>query len=575
MKKKIIYPTKLQRSWTLGILSFLFSLQSFSQSPPWLWAKSAGGTAEDYGNSCTTDASGNIIATGYFQSPTITFGTTVLTNAGGYDMFIVKYNPGGNVLWAKSAGGTDWDQGISCSTDAGGNIIATGRFGSPTITFGTTVLTNAGSGGYYDMFIVKYDSGGNVLWAKSAGGTSSDLGYSCTTDAGGNIIAAGSFQSPTITFGTTVLTNAGSGYTDMFIVKYDGSGNVLWAKSAGETDWDQGISCSTDAGGNIIATGYFQSPTITFGTTVLTNAGNEDMFIVKYDSGGNVLWAKSAGGTSADLGYSCSTDAGGNIIAAGWFQSPTITFGTTVLTNAGLSDIFIVKYAPGGNVLWAKSEGGTAIDYGVSCSTDAGGNIIAAGSFDSPTITFGTTVLTNAGGYDMFIVKYNPGGNVLWAKSTGGTNNDYGSSCTTDTGGNIIATGYFYSSTITFGTTVLTNAGPGDMFIAKLDTLSIPTGNNDASASLSMTGVFVFPNPAGNELRIQSRVLGTEWRIESVEIFDVLGEKCLTPTLPRNTGQVSKGEGVRIDVSSLAKGIYFVTVTYDAGTKAVKKFVKM
>ena len=192
-----------------------------------------------------------------------------------------------NCLWAKSAGGTDVDYGRSVTTDASGNVYVMGYFYSPTITFGTTTLTNAGTTGYSDMFIAKYDAAGNVLWAKSAVGIDSDRGYSVTTDASGNVYVTGSFDSPTITFGTTTLTNAGTtGYSDMFIAKYDAAGNVLWAKSEGSTSYDEGYSVATDASGNVYVMGYFYSPTITFGTTTLTNAGSVDMFIAKYDGTG-------------------------------------------------------------------------------------------------------------------------------------------------------------------------------------------------------------------------------------------------------------------------------------------------
>ncbi len=291
--------------------------------------------------------------TGYFGSATITFGTTTLTNAdtgSGEDIFIVKYDASGNVLWAKSAGGTQHDQGRSVSTDKSGNVFMTGYFGSATVTFGTTTLTNAGNtGSTDDIFIVKYDASGNVQWAKSAGGTAGDWGNSVSVDAGGNVFMTGDFQSATITFGTTTLTNADTTApaADIFIMKYDAAGNVLWAKSAGGTSDDFGSSVSTDAGGNVFMTGYFQSATITFGTTTLTNKDNSgnsgDIFIVKYDASGNVQWAKSAGGNSNDFGQSVSTDAGGNVFVAGYFQSATITFGTTTLTNAGFSDIFIAK----------------------------------------------------------------------------------------------------------------------------------------------------------------------------------------------------------------------------------------
>src|SRR5205085_2225774 len=114
----------------------------------------------------------------------ITFGTNILTSAGGHDVFIVKYDAGGNVLWGKSVGGIKEDVGTGCATDAGGNIITTGQFQSPTIIAGTTTLTNAGG---VDFFVIKCDSGGNTLWAKCAGSSGDERGMSCAAEAGGKI----------------------------------------------------------------------------------------------------------------------------------------------------------------------------------------------------------------------------------------------------------------------------------------------------------------------------------------------------------------------------------------------------
>jgi hypothetical protein len=450
----------------LLLLAFLFNNPGFAQTPSWIWAKGTGGASVDVANSVSIDASGNVLVTGVFQSPTITFGTTTLTNAGSNDMFIVKYDGSGNVLWAKSAGGAAGELAYGVSLDASGNVYVTGRFGSATVTFGTITLTNAGGS---DMFIVKYDGSGNVLWAKSAGGTSVDVANSVCTDASGNVLITGYFQSPTITFGTTTLTNAGSGGpSDIFIVKYDGSGNVLWAKSAGGTGTESGQGVSTDASGNVYVTGDFINPSFTFGTTTLTSAGSNDLFLVKYDSSGNVVWAKSAGGTNGDMAYDVSVDANGNVFVTGSFAFTPITFGTTTLTNAGSGDMFIVKYDGSGNVLWAKSAGGTSPDIAYGVSTDAGGNVYVTGRFVSPTINFGTNTLTNAGSGDMFIVKYDGSGNVLWTKSEGGTASESGSGVSIDPGGNIYVAGNFDGPTITFGTTTLTNAGSSDIFVSKL-----------------------------------------------------------------------------------------------------------
>jgi len=444
------------------------SANIFAQAPNCLWANSAGGTNNEEGNSVCTDASGNVYMTGSFKSTTITFGTTTLTNADSSDIFIVKYASNGTVLWAKRAGGTESDEGNSVTTDASGNVYVTGYFSSPTITFGSTTLTNVGAG-FNDFFIAKYDAAGTVLWAKSAGGDVYDYGQSVTTDASGNVYVTGTFTSPTIIFGTTTLSPTPSS-GGIFIAKYDAAGTVLWAKSASGYGEEYGQSVATDASGNVYVTGAFQG-SITFGTTILTNAGDIDIFIVKYDAAGTVLWAKRAGGTFNDSGNSVATDASGSLYVTGYYFGNTITFGTTTLTQTGNSmygeDIFIVKYDAAGTVLWAKSADGGGNENGNSVSTDASGNVYITGYFESDTITFGTTALTNAGYGDIFIAKYDAAGDVLWAKSAGGTNYDSGNSVTTDVSGNVFVTGYFSSPTIALGTTIITNAGSSDIFIAK------------------------------------------------------------------------------------------------------------
>ncbi len=542
-----------------------------------LWAKSAGGNGNDDGQSVSTDTSGNVFVTGAFNSPTLTFGTTTLTNAGinSGDIFLVKFSTSGNVLWAKSVGGAANDLGYSTSPDISGNVLITGAFNSPSITFGTTTLNNSdNTGSTTDIFLVKYSSSGNVLWAKSAGGVANDYGYGVSSDISGNVLITGSFNSPTITFGTTTIANAGSNSGDVFLVKYNPSGNVLWAKSAGGTGDDGGRSVSTDSLGRVFVTGYFNSPTIIFGTNTLSNAGASDIFIVVFVSfDGSVDWAQRVGGTGNDEGNCVSNDENGNCYITGYFQSSTITFANTTLTNSGAADIFVLKYdgnsyqvwakssggvgndlgcgvststfgnvlllfitgsfnsspymafgstnlpnsnAGGGNVFivryfassgsmtWAKSASGFFNDEGKSITTDVNGNTYVTGYFDSPAIAFGTTTLQNAGG---FVVKYSPSGNVLWAQRVG----DYGNSVSTDTSGNVFVVGYFNSSTITLGTTTLTNSGSNnnDIFIVKYD----PTGSvlwaKSAGGTSGKIGHCSSTDPSGNVLVIGSFLSGT------------------------------------------------------------------
>ncbi|MEO8150374.1 MAG: T9SS type A sorting domain-containing protein [Bacteroidia bacterium] len=541
----------------LIILLSVFSVyeEGKAQVPSWAWAKSAAGTNYDGGNGISTDINGNVLVTGAFKSSSLTFGATILTNAGVGDFFIVKYDASGNVLWAKSAGGTSNDYGIGLSTDASGNVLITGGFESSSITFGTTTLTNTGTGNF---FIVKYDASGNVLWAKSAGGASNNGGAGISTDASGNVLVTGDFQSVSVTFGTTTLTNAGSISTnDIFVVKYDASGNVLWAKSAGgnSTDYVRGIS--TDASGNVLITGSFQSDSISFGTTTLTNAsaGNNDIFVAKYDVSGNVLWAKSAGGSSSDEGWGIATDVSGNVAITGHFNSSSITLGSTTLTNAGADDIFIIKYDASGNVAWAKSAGGTFYDDGFGISTDSSGNLIVTGNFQNPSITFGTTTLTNSGGADIFIVKYDASGNVLWAKSAGGTSYDGAFGSSSDANGNILVTGYFQSPSITFGTTTLTNTGLYDIFIAKLySTVSAAIEEQNSN-----NGVSIYPNPSTGQISITSSK-----DIDEVTITNPLGQVVYQ----------AKPKDKNLSIKIKDDGIYFVTITSDKKTSTQKIIVQ-
>ncbi len=330
----------MKKTFLLFIL-LLCSVALFAQNQDWLWAKQAGGTDDDYGNSIAVDANGNSYVTGYFKSSSITFGTTTLTNSGYDDIFVAKMDSNGNWLWAKQAGGTSEEWGIGVAVDSNGNSYVTG-FYQESATFGTITLTSSGGN---DIFVAKLDSNGNWLWAKQAGGTSYDEGVSIAVDTNGNSYVTGDF-SGSATFGTTTLTSSGEG--DIFVAKMDISGNWLWAQQAGGTDYDSGFSVAVDANGNIYVTGSFKE-SATFGTTTLTSIGYSDIFIAKMDSNGHWLWAKQAGGTYYDFGNSIAVDANGNSYATGFFME-SATFGTTPLTSSGGYDIFVAKLGEGNSI---------------------------------------------------------------------------------------------------------------------------------------------------------------------------------------------------------------------------------
>ena len=311
------------------------SIAKLNSNGNWLWIKQAGGTSEDYGSRIAVDANGNSYITGYFEG-SATFGTTTLTSSGYYniDIFVAKIDQNGNWLWANQAGGTDTDCGYGIAVDANGNSYIIGVF-AENATFGTTTLT---SSGYKDIFVAKLDINGNWLWAKQAGGTDYDIVYSIAVDDNGNSYVTGYFWS-SATFGATTLTS--SGQYDIFVAKMDSNGNWLWAKQAGGTSSDRGYSIAVDDNGNSYVTGYFEE-SATFGATTLTSSGYEDIFVAKLNINGNWLWAKQAGGTSGDFGLSIAVDANGNSYVTGNFAE-SATFGTTTLTSSGYGDIFVAK----------------------------------------------------------------------------------------------------------------------------------------------------------------------------------------------------------------------------------------
>ncbi len=543
----------MKKLYTTMVIA-LISINSFAQTPNWAWAKSMGASGYEYGNSVATDATGNIYVTGGFTSPTIVFGTTTLTNSGGV---------GSNDMYLvkyDATGAVLWAISAGGSYNDWGYSVTTDATGDIYVSgyFSSPTLvfgtTTLIHTALADMFLVKYDATGTVLWAKSAGGSNDDNGISVATNATGDVYVTGFFTSPTLVFGTTTLTNAGN--RDMFLVKYDATGTVLWAKSTGGSGDDFVWSVATDAGGDVYVVGEFASPTIVFGTTTLTNTATSDMFLVKYDATGLVLWAKSAGGSNYDEGISVATDAAGDIYVTGDFASPTLVFDTTTLTNTGGFDMFLVKYDATGTVLWAKNTGGSGNDYGVSVATEAAGDVYVTGSFASPTLVFGTTTLTIAGSDDIFLVKYDATGQVLWAKSAGGSGSDQGISVATDAAGDLYVTGAFYSPTIVFGGTTLTNSGSDDMYLAKINAT---TGIQEQQL---VSGFSISPNPFTSHTTI---TFSEAQKNTTIRITDMLGQEIKTINFT--------GKQLTIDKGEMKAGIYFVQTTDEKKNVTNKKII--
>jgi len=478
-------------------LNLLFSYNIQAQAPVFEWAKSVGGISSDRAKSITTDNSGNVYTIGDFKGTVDFDpgpGTFNLTNSLGYGTFILKLDANGNFLWAKQIEGINV-YGNSITTDNSGNVYATGSF-FYTVDFDPGPGTNnLISNGNKDIYILKLDSGGNFLWVKQIGEAGDEEGQCITRDNSGNLYITGRFTE-TVDFdpGTGTANLNSNGIYDIFILKLDANGNFLWAKNPAGVDNDMGYSITTDNSGNVYATGRFKE-TVDFdpgpGTFNLNSNGSYDAFILKLDANGNFLWAKSIGGAEYEESKSITTDANGNVYTTGDFQGTVDfdpgpgTFNITSYYNSSQNqyslDGFIQKLDASGNFLWVKRIGSFINGMFKSITTDKYGGVYTTGLFYY-TVDFdpgpGTFNISDSGGGNIFILKLDTSGNFLWVNQMGGPSIDYGYAITIDDCRNIYTTGIF-GETADFdpgtGTANLTSNGSRDIFIQKLgDCIILP-----------------------------------------------------------------------------------------------------
>jgi len=250
-------------------------------------------------------------------------------------------------------------------------------------------------------------------WMQFGGSITIDEGMDVDADAADNSYTTGYF---TTTANFTALSVTSSGIDDIFIYKTNGSGVGQWLKKAGGSGSDKAFSIDADNLGNTVITGYFNN-TAQFDAQSVTSAGQQDIFVAKYDAAGNLVWVMKAGGTGNDAGYGVTFDRSGNVIVTGEF-SGTCTFGSFTLTSAaGTADVFTAKYNPSGTVLWAKKGSGPLADKGTDVVADSLGNIYVSG-LCSDTVTFDFTH-NNSFNNAIFLIRYNAAGQEQWFRWMG------------------------------------------------------------------------------------------------------------------------------------------------------------
>jgi hypothetical protein len=543
--------------------AFLLSLVSFAQAPlNWGIAAQGNGNGYDDASSVTFDTQGNLYATGYFSSDSITFGTITLQNSGQSDAYVVKFDQLLNPLWAISFGGSAEEYGMGITCDSSDRIIIVGHYASASIVLGNDTLVNQ-SASTPEMFIARMDVNGNFIWSRSEGGSNWDNCAAVDMNtANGDVYVAAAYYLDTMLIGGDTLLNRG-GY-DAVLMKFDINGNYLWSRNAGGNYNDLANAVAYDANANcVVISGGFASDSLKFPTDTLINPAMAlpETFVVKYDANGNCLWARRSG--AGDNDHSVGVDIGlnGNIYVGGHFHSPFFVFANDTLTNQGQGDIYLLVYDANGNPLWAKAAGGLEQDFGYNVYVDGLDNIYYAGMFMSTSIDFGTYSHNNGNiNENMFMTVYNASGNETGSISGGGLGSDYITSVVANPNG-IYCVGGFGTPVMSMGSTTLTNTDSSgntfDMFIA---TTSIPLNTNNIMSSNEIT---VYPNPGNGIFNFSSDFEGEV----IVKVCNSLGEEIISRS-------ENNAKNFSVDLTGEAAGIYFVIVQDGNQSQQIKLIKK-
>ena len=426
---------------TITALAVVFVLLSVNSCAT-KWAKTYGGTESDSPKSIQQTADGGYVVAGSTES----FG------AGGYDLWVLKLGTRGCIEWQKTYGGTEWDRVFSMQQTANGGYIVAGE----TWSFGA---------GYQDLWVLKLDAGGDVEWQKIYGGSGSDYANSVRQTADGGYIAAG------------VTTSFGAGDGDLWVLKLNTSGGVQWQKTYGGSSSDYANSIRQTADGGYIVAGETRS----FGA-----ADSNDVWVLKLDASGDVVWQKTYGGTGGEGANSIQQTADNGYIVAG----VTGSFG------AGSADFWVLKLTASGDVQWQKTYGDSNREVAESIQRTADNGYIVAGL----TTSFG------ASSGDLWALKLDANGEIQWQKTYGGSTSDWANSIRQTADGGYVMAGL----TGSFG------AGSTDFWVLKLDAYGNISDSCPASIGQDTSGVSASTSVVPENS--QAAVSGTSCTVASTNV---------------------------------------------------------
>ncbi|PJJ61292.1 T9SS type A sorting domain-containing protein [Hymenobacter chitinivorans] len=544
------------------------ALPTAAQGQTWPWA-TAPTTAANSGGTMTItatalDGAGNTVVAGSFYG-TITLGAFTLTSTGGADGFVARLNSAGTWTQAVRAGGSGATIYLDALTlDNAGNAVVAGSFRGPSISFGSTTLTNAGASTSSDIFVARLSSAGTWTQAVRAGGIRDEAATTLALDATGTAVVGGNFFGSTTTIGTTVLSNASpaSQYVssaDFFIARLNSAGTWTQVVGVGGTDDDVLNALAVGPDGVVSAVGYFRSPSLAFGAATVANVIPQGTvttaFVARLGSSGT--WNQATANTmGSPIPTEVAVDASGNTLVSGFFLGTTTDFGSLSVANTNTrgnsSDVFVARLSSAGTWTQAVGAGGIEDDRSAGLSLDAGGNAYLTGSFRGPTASFGPITLTNAtpatgstdSRTDIFVARLSSSGTWTNAVRTGSTASEEPSDVAVNAAGTtVIVAGQFYGA-LTIGPFTFPAPANPLPYVAQLSGLTLGTARATRPAAVSLA-----PNPAHGLTQLG---LPATASAQPLLLLDGLGREVRRQTVP------ARATAATLDVTNLLPGLYVV-----------------
>lgn len=525
---------------SITIFALFFGIFSvFSQDPSIIWQKTIGGSAGDFSNALEATSDGGFILGGYSNSNIS--GEKTENSKGGTDIWIVKIDASGNIIWQKTIGGSGNDTVFSIKqTSDGGYII--GAASDSNISGDKTENSRGG----LDYWILKLNSSGAIIWQKTYGGAQPEFyAFVDETTDGGYFV--GGYSDSDVSGDKTDPTN---GQRDFWALKLDSSGTIIWQKSLGGSLLELPSSAFQTPDGGFIIGGYSSSGIS--GDKTEASRGVTDNWIVKLDSNGNVEWDKTYGGNESDVLRDMIQTADGGFLAGGYSKSNIS--GDKTQNSQGDYDYWVLKLDGSGNLMWQNTIGGSGIDYPRNVKQLADGTYVIAGWSDS-NISGDKTENSN-GGYDYWLIRLDTAGGIISQNSIGGSADESGPYIEQTSDGNFVM--FCSSDSNISGDKSENNRGLDDYWVFKTTPSILGFSKNTFGPSFS-----AYPNPSSGKFTIN---LGENFSEISVTIINMLGQ-IVSSSSYKNTQKLD------VEINDAA-GIYLAIVKTTEGKQATLKISK-